>query len=75
MLSIVLLTNFYSGQYYSIITLPTYESTIETVDDFLRAIDDDNKYYLIVSRVQMTDYLKANMSNYLEWRIGKYLKK
>src|SRR5699024_9769215 len=72
----LIFSNLYGGEFYSKITIPEYEPTIDTIDDLSRALDTD--YYSLktfitnfIKRATPADGLYYQMKRFIN-RTGKY---
>ncbi|KAJ6221968.1 hypothetical protein RDWZM_000513 [Blomia tropicalis] len=69
-----ILTNTYSSSFYSILTIPVYEKTINTIRDLATAAIHDTHYILTWPNSSYTSiFTKADPSNKPFYEIGKHI--
>ena len=76
MLSALILTNCYSSSFYSILTIPAYESTINSLEDLEKAANSDT-YNMITWKDSsyLSELIYAQKDQRLYYALGQHIKR
>ena len=70
-----ILTNAYTGVFYSILTIPEYENSVDKIEEMTHLIDSDS-VQLITSEIWSDHFSNANQKdNELYFRFGQHIRR
>ena len=70
----LILSNAYSGVFYSILTIPEYDPPVDTLGDLMKLVKSD-KVTIISSANVHHDFEHAGPDNEVYYKIGQHLRR